>query len=140
MLLRRIVIGLLAAQLLYVGWWAFLDVTVRFSPMMQELVGPETTRFILQVGWLQEVIFYSGVLLNITSLVLFQKRTLFALVVYAMAVSCYKADWILATLEGHAKLSVNGAVSLVLEALIFFLMMKVLLDDLMRREARVTPD
>jgi len=94
---RPVTLGFILLVLTYeTVWglgWAILDIAVRMGVWPEGLFGFEAESFIASVTFWQEVAFFSGVIANVVSLVLFLRLSRWTLPVFGFAVVMDKIDW-----------------------------------------------
>lgn len=114
---RLIALVILIGQLLYTGYWWGAEILIRTTSASHAWFSPEMIQFVQSVGIVQQVSFYTAVLLTLGTLVLLIRRNRQYLPTYAVAVVLYKIDWIVAGLDGFSFIDVNGLISLIFEAI-----------------------
>ena len=85
-------IGLLAVQVAYAGYWAAHDISARLG-LWGDPVQAEA--FILSLSLTQEVLFFSHVILNVIVLVMVLFRSGLALPTFILSFACDRIEWVI---------------------------------------------
>lgn len=125
-------VALLGLHASYGLWWAGADVIIRLRPDLRGLFGPRTIDFILQLGWVQEAIFFASASLVPVSLVLLLFRSAWALACFTVAAALIRTDWILSVIGGHDIVTLSGYVGLIFEAAVILLLIRLYQTDELR--------
>lgn len=95
--------------------WAIADIIIRTNPDMWDRFPSQQVGFVLEVGLLEEILFFSAVAGVIVSLVLHILRHPAVLPVFAISILMSKTDWVLSSVSPFASQSLMTYFSVALE-------------------------
>ena len=113
---------LMFLELCYSLYWAVSDILIRLMPRPRTIFPADMVDFVLTAPLWQELVYFSGVALIVTSFVLVTLRRQIVIVTYPFAMIMFSLDWVVAAANGADFLTAPGYISLVYQGLVISLL------------------